>query len=52
MLRRVQVPGTWTVVYAYVVGSVARSPRFRGIVEAISGAVLVALGARLVIDRG
>lgn len=43
---------TWLVIYAYVVGTVARSPRFRRIVEAISGVVLVALGARLAIDRG
>lgn len=43
---------TWLVVYAYAVGTVARSPRFRRIVEAVSGVVLVALGARLAIDRG
>lgn len=43
---------TWLVIYAYVVGSVARSPRFRRVVEAISGAVSIALGARLAIDRG
>jgi threonine/homoserine/homoserine lactone efflux protein len=43
---------TWLVVYAYAVGTVARSPRFRRVVEAVSGAVLVALGARLAIDRG
>jgi threonine/homoserine/homoserine lactone efflux protein len=43
---------TWLVIYVYIVGSVARSPRLRRIVEAISGVVLVALGARLAIDRG
>jgi threonine/homoserine/homoserine lactone efflux protein len=43
---------TWLVIYVYIVSSVARSPRFQRIVEAISGAVLVALGARLAIDRG
>jgi threonine/homoserine/homoserine lactone efflux protein len=43
---------TWLVIYVYIVGSVARSPRLRRMVEAISGAVLVALGARLAIDRG
>ena len=43
---------TWLVIYAYVVGTVARSPRFQRIVGAISGVVLVALGARLAIDRG
>ena len=43
---------TWLVIYAYAVGTVARSPRFRRIVETISGVVLVALGARLAIDRG
>jgi threonine/homoserine/homoserine lactone efflux protein len=43
---------TWLVIYAYVVGTVARSARFRRVVEAISGVVLIALGARLAIDRG
>lgn len=43
---------TWLVVYAYAVGTVARSRRFRRAVEAISGVVLIALGARLAIDRG
>lgn len=43
---------TWLVVYAYAVGTVARSRRFRRVVEAISGVVLIALGARLAIDRG
>jgi threonine/homoserine/homoserine lactone efflux protein len=43
---------TWLVVYAYAVGTVAKSPRVRRIVEAISGVVLIALGARLAVDRG
>ena len=43
---------TWLVIYAYVVGTVARSARFRQVVEAISGVVLVALGVRVAIDRG
>jgi threonine/homoserine/homoserine lactone efflux protein len=43
---------TWLVVYAHLVELVARSARFRRTVEAVSGAVLVALGARLAIDRG
>jgi threonine/homoserine/homoserine lactone efflux protein len=42
---------TWLVVYANLVGLVARSARFRRAVEALSGAVLVALGARLALDR-
>jgi threonine/homoserine/homoserine lactone efflux protein len=43
---------TWLVVYVQLVDFVARSERFRRAVEAVSGAVLVALGARLVVDRG
>ena len=43
---------TWLVVYAHLFDVVARSGRFRRAVEAVSGAVLVALGARLAIDRG
>ena len=42
---------TWLVIYAYVVGTVAEAQRFRRVVEAISGVVLLALGARLAIDR-
>jgi threonine/homoserine/homoserine lactone efflux protein len=42
----------WLVVYAHLVQLVARSVRFRRAVEAVSGAVLVALGARLAVDRG
>src|SRR5215210_5684784 len=34
----------WLVTYALVVGTVARSRRFRRAAEAVSGAVLVALG--------
>ena len=41
----------WLTVYALVVGVVAESRRFRRRVEAISGAVLVALGLRLVVER-
>jgi threonine/homoserine/homoserine lactone efflux protein len=41
----------WLTVYALVVGVVAESRRFRRIVEAISGAVLVALGLRLAAER-
>lgn len=43
---------TWLVLYAHLVEFVARSVRFRRAVEAVSGAVLVALGARLAVDRG
>ena len=41
----------WLTLYAFVVGAVAESRRFRTTVEAISGVVLVALGLRLVLDR-
>jgi threonine/homoserine/homoserine lactone efflux protein len=41
----------WLTLYVSVVHLVARSRRFRTTVEAISGAVLVALGLRLVVDR-
>lgn len=41
----------WLTLYVSVVHVVARSRRFRTTVEAISGAVLVALGLRLVADR-
>lgn len=43
---------TWLVVYVKVVDVLARSLRFRRLVEAVSGVVLVALGARLAVDRG
>jgi RhtB (resistance to homoserine/threonine) family protein len=41
----------WLVSYTLVVDVVARSRRFRATVEAISGAVLVAFGVRLAVDR-
>jgi threonine/homoserine/homoserine lactone efflux protein len=41
----------WLVFYVFVVDAVARSQRFRSAVEAVSGAVLVALGLRLVVER-
>ncbi len=41
----------WLVVYAFLIDAVARSRRFRTTVEAISGAVLVALGLRLTVER-
>jgi threonine/homoserine/homoserine lactone efflux protein len=41
----------WLVTYAFVVETITRSRRFRTTVEAISGAVLVALGVRLVGER-
>jgi threonine/homoserine/homoserine lactone efflux protein len=42
---------TWLVAYAHLVAVVGRSPRLRRAVEAVSGAVLVALGVRLAVDR-
>ncbi len=42
---------TWLVIYAHVVGAVARSRRFRRTLEAVSGVVLVGLGARLAFER-
>ena len=42
---------TWLVVYTLIVGVVARSRRFRVVTEAITGVVLVALGARLALER-
>ena len=41
----------WLTVYVLIVAAVAGSRRFRVTVEAISGAVLVALGLRLAVDR-
>jgi threonine/homoserine/homoserine lactone efflux protein len=41
----------WLTLYVSVVHLVASSRRFRTTVEAISGAVLVALGVRLVVER-
>jgi len=42
---------TWLVVYTLIVGVVARSRRFRVVMEAITGVVLIALGARLALER-
>ncbi len=42
---------TWLVVYTLIVAVVARSRRFRMITEAITGVVLIALGARLALER-
>jgi threonine/homoserine/homoserine lactone efflux protein len=42
---------TWLIVYTLIVGVVARSRRFRIVTEAITGVVLIALGARLAIER-
>jgi threonine/homoserine/homoserine lactone efflux protein len=42
---------TWLVLYANLVGLVARSRRFRRAVETVSGVVLIALGARLALER-
>ncbi len=42
---------TWLVIYAHVVGAVARSRRFRRTLQAVSGVVLVGLGARLAFER-
>jgi threonine/homoserine/homoserine lactone efflux protein len=42
---------TWLCFYTAVVGAIARSRAFRRVTEAVSGIVLVALGARLVVQR-
>lgn len=42
---------SWLLTYTLIVGAVARSRAFRRVTEAISGVVLVALGARLVFQR-
>jgi threonine/homoserine/homoserine lactone efflux protein len=42
---------TWLVVYTLIVGVVARSRRFRVVTEAITGVVLIGLGARLALER-
>ncbi len=41
----------WLVTYTLIVGAVARSRRFRVVAEAITGVVLIALGARLALER-
>ena len=42
---------TWLVVYTLIVEVVARSRRFRVVTEAVTGVVLIALGARLALER-
>lgn len=42
---------TWLVVYTHLVGAIARSRRLSRGMEAVSGIVLVALGARLAVER-
>ena len=42
---------SWLTLYTLIVGAVARSRRFRVVTEAITGVVLVALGARLALER-
>ena len=42
---------TWLVAYTLIVESVARSRTFRRVTEAVSGVVLVALGAKLAVER-
>jgi threonine/homoserine/homoserine lactone efflux protein len=42
---------SWLTVYTLIVGAVARSRRFRVVTEAITGVVLIALGARLAVER-
>ena len=42
---------TWLVVYTLIAGVVARSRRFRVATEAVTGVVLIALGARLALER-
>jgi threonine/homoserine/homoserine lactone efflux protein len=42
---------TWLCFYTAVVGAIAQSRTFRRVTEAVSGVVLIALGARLVVER-
>ena len=42
---------TWLVAYTLIIGVVARSRRFRVVSEAVTGVVLIALGARLAVER-
>jgi threonine/homoserine/homoserine lactone efflux protein len=42
---------TWLCIYVVVVQAVARSRTFRRATEAVSGVVLIALGARLAVER-
>jgi threonine/homoserine/homoserine lactone efflux protein len=42
---------TWLCFYTAIVGVVARSRTFRRVTEAVTGVVLIALGARLAVER-
>jgi threonine/homoserine/homoserine lactone efflux protein len=42
---------TWLCVYTTLVGALAHSRTFRRVTEAVSGVVLIALGARLAVER-
>ena len=42
---------TWLVTYVRIIDAVARSRRIRQAMQAVSGAVLIALGGRLALDR-
>ena len=42
---------TWLVVYTLIVGTVARSRRFRAVTESVTGVVLIGLGVRLAVER-
>ena len=42
---------SWLLLYANLVDVIGRSLRFRRIVEALSGVVLIGLGVRLAIER-
>jgi len=42
---------TWLVTYVRIIDAVARGRRIRQAMQAASGAVLIALGGRLALDR-
>jgi threonine/homoserine/homoserine lactone efflux protein len=42
---------TWLVTYTHLVSAIARSRAFSRVMEAVSGVVLIALGARLAVER-
>jgi threonine/homoserine/homoserine lactone efflux protein len=42
---------TWLCFYTAVVGAIAHSRTFRRVTEAVTGVVLIALGARLALER-
>jgi threonine/homoserine/homoserine lactone efflux protein len=42
---------TWLVTYTHLVEALARRRRFAQLADAVAGVVLVALGARLLVDR-